>query len=352
MNENKIAGMRKAGAPMRLTGAGVLVYTIHDNEIFLLLGKERETPGWRQGSHKWSTFSGKVDTHETSLQAAAREFVEETCASVPLGNRQPPTDADAVKRELAARARLLEQETYYRGEYLVYHTYIVRVPYTSHEELFQKTRQSLLSLDLLFRKFYRLKKNIEDVPKFCYPGYRLSTCITTVNFHVRSDLCVDVYFVQENGRDAEYSAVTVAVEEHTAAALADAEKAWNAVVRCVMEHVAGTLLTHPAVRITWLQGRVVGAFVDKAFLEKCEIGWWKLEDIERARDDKDSAETESQFRRLFLYNVKHLAHEIRGSENMPGKRADASTTPFDYRHFTEEWEADAIPVQSQRDKST
>ena len=69
---------------MRFTGAGVLVYAIDEKDVYVLLGREKETPGWRQGSKKWSSFSGKIEINETPLQTAAREFREETCAAVNL----------------------------------------------------------------------------------------------------------------------------------------------------------------------------------------------------------------------------------------------------------------------------
>jgi 8-oxo-dGTP pyrophosphatase MutT (NUDIX family) len=51
-------------------GAGILPVGIHNNQIYLLLGKEH-------GSGSWSDFGGGRENGETLLETAIREGVEE-----------------------------------------------------------------------------------------------------------------------------------------------------------------------------------------------------------------------------------------------------------------------------------
>ncbi|MGI9554357.1 MAG: NUDIX hydrolase [Vampirovibrionia bacterium] len=51
-------------------GAGILPVAIHDNQVYLLLGKD-------VGTGSWSDFGGGRENNETHLETAIREGVEE-----------------------------------------------------------------------------------------------------------------------------------------------------------------------------------------------------------------------------------------------------------------------------------
>ena len=53
-----------------ITAGGILVYTIHNNEILLLLGKEKLTG--------YSAFSGFIEKNESVINGVDREFFEES----------------------------------------------------------------------------------------------------------------------------------------------------------------------------------------------------------------------------------------------------------------------------------
>ena len=86
----------------RPIGAGVLPYmhrkstTGGDPEVLLLLGQEEFRCDWNQGGC-WSGFEGRAHDGEDMYQTAAREFVEETMASVPINNS---TDIETVAQSL------------------------------------------------------------------------------------------------------------------------------------------------------------------------------------------------------------------------------------------------------------
>ncbi len=60
-----------------MVGAGVLPYAIHKGTVYLLLGQERNVSGW-EDRNKWADFGGGIEHGETVLDAAVREFQEET----------------------------------------------------------------------------------------------------------------------------------------------------------------------------------------------------------------------------------------------------------------------------------
>lgn len=295
---------------MRLTGAGVVAYAVQDGEVYVLLGRERETPGWRQGSHKWSAFSGKVEGHESALQGAAREFTEEACACVPVGNLQTPTRAEDVEAVLRLHARPVEQSMHSRGERLVYFTYLLRVDYMPYERTFARTREQLMQLDSVFRGFYRAKKLAEGVPRFFFPGFAVSSRITVVRFHVATETTVEL-LMHEEGSEGEPINTTYVVDAEIARVLRSLEAMWLDVLKFIRDRSGDEIFVHPAVNIVCAGSEVVNAYVNKAYLEKCEIGWWRLSDLLRCQNQRDGGgANESDFRRLFLDNVVVIARHI------------------------------------------
>lgn len=57
--------------------AGILIYCVHDNDIFLLLGRDSKYK-------TWSDFGGKNETidEKNERKTACREFFEETCGTL------------------------------------------------------------------------------------------------------------------------------------------------------------------------------------------------------------------------------------------------------------------------------
>jgi 8-oxo-dGTP pyrophosphatase MutT (NUDIX family) len=71
---------------MEQFAAGIIPYTIFNNEIYFLLGLEKS-------NNKWSGFVGKSEPGETPKQTAIREFNEETALifnNISLENAKEP----------------------------------------------------------------------------------------------------------------------------------------------------------------------------------------------------------------------------------------------------------------------
>ncbi|MBU1008293.1 NUDIX hydrolase [Candidatus Dependentiae bacterium] len=56
--------------------AGILPYTLRDNNVHFLLGQDKSRPG------QWTDFGGTIENGETPIQTAQREFIEETGAQI------------------------------------------------------------------------------------------------------------------------------------------------------------------------------------------------------------------------------------------------------------------------------
>lgn len=296
---------------MRLTGAGVLAYTVHRGEVLVLLGRERDTPGWRQGSKKWSGFSGKVEANEDAIQGAAREFAEEACACVPIGGIQLPARISDVAEMLRRHAWPIEKITLAKGEELVYCTYVVRVPHAPYEQIFAQTRTRLLELDLVFRNFYRIKKLASSAPHFFFPGFVLTSKITTVGLRVLNAAEVEVR-MHEEGRSEDLLCV-FACPVGLAASLRNVQHALDYLHFFVSGRAQDPIFSHPAVVLITSRSCVVNAHVNKAYLEKCELRWWKLSALTEAHA---CARGDTDFRKLFLENLTTVATCIAQAEGI------------------------------------
>jgi hypothetical protein len=181
------------------------------------------------------------------------------------------------------------------------------VDYWPYEVTFARTRARLLQLDAVFRKFYRAKKLADGVPKIFFPGFAVSPHITVVRFHV-TEAGVEL-LMHEKSFETVTLRSTYVVDSRIAGILAELEVLWQQVLDFIREQSGDSIFLHPAVNITWSGNEVVNAFVNKAYLEKCELGWWRLGDLLDHRRSQANA-SESEFRRLFLDNIAVIADHI------------------------------------------
>ncbi len=290
---------------MRVAGAGVLCYSEReDGAPVLLLGREKETLGWRQGSNKWSGFSGRVEPGEDACLGAAREFVEESLAAVPLeGSMRVPVDVEEAAACLRRGAPRVEFCQRPEGQQPSCHvSFVKRVPYADYARSFAAARDGVLECDRVFRAYHRAKKVAERLPRLLLPGYRISPSLTVVGGEEREG-GVELRIWDEGRRTMRRTWFGLARE---------AAREWAAVYqlwRVVVDFVAARrlpALEHPAVSLQRVQGELVGAYVNKCYLEKSEVRWWPLEELEGA-----VAARPLDFRRFFAENATALVAAVR-----------------------------------------
>jgi hypothetical protein len=317
---------------MRLIGAGVICYSRRDGEVQVLLGKEKETPGWWLGSNKWSGFSGRVYAAESTCTAAAREFCEESLCVVPLGPSEGCTDVVGKGEVEVALKKVVPIENVVQGrtETCKHVTFLVPVSFADYPGRFSRVRHTLLEIEDVFRQYNKLKKScMENVSRILLPGSAVSPLLTVRDVRILDERSVEVEVWCERDESKSFHIFTMppAVMTDLTALYAS----WRVIVRFVEERLPG--LAHPAVRIQKVRDTVTSAFVDKAYMEKSELRWWSAKELREAAENK--SKYKSTFRPYFLEFLHTLLYALERSgtavaqPSLPGKTACAAA-PLSY----------------------
>lgn len=273
----------------RLVGAGVLcVSRDSSGDVVLLLGKEKEVSNWKYGSSKWCCFSGRAEAGETAISTAAREFLEESCGMVRLhGASQLPSSWEeccAVLERSPSLQNFLKSFRRDAADGLQHVTFLCVVPFEEPlPRRFHYVRHALSTLDELCKTYQRCKKACEHLPRSFMPGVSLTDDVVTVML----EHCID-----EGPAGGETSvAVVQAVDARTdytfrwafqlsreaAREAKELSGAWIDILDFLQMHAC--LLRHPALNVIYRLGFVVSASVNRSFLEKTELAWFKLRDL-------------------------------------------------------------------------
>jgi len=288
---------------MRYTGAGVIPYTKRDDGIHILLGKENWNRDWPEGSHKWSGFSGRLESNEKPVQCAAREFFEETCACVPT-SRDCAVVFQNVVRCLQEHAHLLETRSAdpSTGDELVYSSYVLPVPDGPYGQIFAQTRLRLMEMERVLCNYYchmhRFRQRYGM--GFVFPGYRFGPHVAVCNLHVHASARELAISYCDDAGDL-FNQTLCLESSELLQSLKHIADAWHAILQYMEASDRIDIIDHPAVNVQRVGHSIVHVSVNKNFMEKCELDWWKLSDVLKE-------ESESQrFRRLFLDFVPQLA---------------------------------------------
>lgn len=123
--------------------AGILPYIKIDNDVYVLLGKDRR--------NKWSDFGGKSELrdNENKKYTAAREFFEETCGCI--------SNLFKTSNTLNTRfVKLLKGKSYTKKEYYMY--LVDARALMAPDEIMQLTTK--------FDKIYSYLRSVDVDPKF------------------------------------------------------------------------------------------------------------------------------------------------------------------------------------------
>ena len=289
-----------------LNGAGIICFSQipQTKEYAIILGRERMTPGWRQGSHKWSSFSGRLDNSEDAFSGASREFVEESMGIIPLDDTMDkPVSCKCVQTHLLKAS--------YEG--IVTHTceskeiplrkhlsFVCRIPYSPLiPSEFRTLRERLLVLDDIFKRYHRIRKTLCEVPRLFVPGFRLSPFVVVTDVRVAA-----TYIEVDTGSEtcAESTTTEYMCGESIKLETSRIAKAWNDVKAAVEEAAA-----HPAL-VTKRAGDVlIGAYVERSYMEKSEVKWWTIGELEKISRSKQT----DNFRRCFTDVLPSLIELIK-----------------------------------------
>lgn len=286
---------------MRLVGAGVICYArnLEENEFYLLLGKEKYTPGWRLGSNRWSGFSGKAEHAEKLFSIAAREFCEESLGAVPLLQTQPDKFENVTDVEAVLRKSSLQLENIVRGKCdLCKHiTFLTRVPFLNYPKRFAHDRRELLAMDAVFRAFHKCKKAyLESISKILLPGSSISSILSVRDVRILNSTEIEIELWCNTDSSKSYH-IFILPQDHMDC-FHDVCATWRTLVRYVHDNWKNPTLWHPAVTIQNVDGIITNAFINKAYLEKSELKWWSFSELRSIIDNKEKHQ--DCFRPYFL----------------------------------------------------
>ena len=293
------------------TGAGIVAFSFDDSgEPVVLMGREKVTPGWKQGSNKWGAFSGRSDQDEIIEETAAREFIEESIAVVPI-DETSPVPVSRVQVEQCLRdgdyVRKIEHISQTKDGTLRKHVlYLKWIPYGDHALTFNHFRNSLGRLDDILRRYNRLRNNV-TCPKICQVGYFMSATVVVVDVVHRDD-SFEIH-VDDNGIShfVHISGLTSQEDMDTKKLI----RCWRDIKNVIERGLSDDILEHPALSLKLSGGKLVGAKVHKPFLEKNQIGWWSMKSLQNAMATNDEA-----IRRPFHDVVPAIVDGILASSNL------------------------------------
>lgn len=150
---------------MKTTACGILPFSYHNKDIYVLVGKDQYNPN-KKSSEKYCSFGGKKEENETNEHCAAREAYEESIGL--LGST------------LELEEKLNEKHKDYIGciEHLHFKCYYINVPYVeelpkmyknvynfildidvSNSETLEKSELKWVKLNTLYDIIYKKKKS-------------------------------------------------------------------------------------------------------------------------------------------------------------------------------------------------
>lgn len=269
-------------------GSGVIPISF-DNEgkIQVLLGRERFVAHWK-GSCRWSGFEGSRKEGETLIRTAMREFSEETM------------DIVAPMEEI--QRRLLENDYYMRIVIKIlserkperYHsTHVVPVVWDAHiHNRFQALRSHIEYVESLAQEW--LYTRPDELAGICVGTIDVTNeCATVVR--KRIDRPPTPPWVVEHFDECDQTYVVVATFRGDRSLAIDA---WSTLRNRLERAIARS---HPCVTVTrdahW--GLIQGVEVCRDFLEKDQIRWWSVEQLQAILSGRGQTNVE-RFRPYFL----------------------------------------------------
>ena len=310
----------------RLVGAGILCFAWNplDHNWYVLLGRERYVPGWRQGSCRWADFGGGAHNDENAEETAAREFVEETCNVVPFFKWDKDDKSKSGRCMSSTDIIHALQENSYASKLVVFRKngkrkqvlFMKQINFDAGLPLkFEKVRSVL---DVIAKRSALVTQLQDRLPKrhpFLRNGmirktddeYEIVDDITGVHFDGK-DLKVDCTIEKPlHGviKDVQY----VLKMNRNDVGHAKDYVCWFDEFQQLLEAYKTLplqLKQHPAFHIQRWKHHIVKITVNPDFLEKDMIGWWRVNDLKKIVGLSYSVDRDQQKRKLQQFRPHFL----------------------------------------------
>lgn len=254
------------------TSAGVVPIAKNARgDLVLLLGRERFSTRWR-GSCKWSGFEGGRDEGESLDETCRREFMEETLGVV--GCVGPRIEGGGHWRRIVTR---VYDEADEHKVHRYHQTLVLPIAYD----------------DRIPSRFAERRESIDYI-EYCVRLWR-HTIPATISMHGdigdATDQSAEHITLQVDGVDGHAETVTV----HGACKVQEI-KEWFV----CRERLERSLIDHPSVTVARTpMGKIGDVIVHREHLEKDQVRWWTVSELERVLENFGSFHQE-RFRPYFL----------------------------------------------------
>jgi hypothetical protein len=183
---------------------------------------------------------------------------------------------------------------------------VCEIPYVDYAASFASTRQQLLRLEAIFRAYDRCLRTLEFAPQLLTPGHRVAPGIVVVDVELEGSVAVLRLW---DAPEEESITQRVCVDPTAIPELQPLLRVWQR-VRALVDATAPDVLRHPAVALEFAGGLLVGASVRSCFLEKTELRWWPLSQLEAVGRCAQRG-SETALRPFLAEQIAELARRIR-----------------------------------------
>lgn len=289
-------------------GAGVVPISTDEKGVtHLLLGRERWIPNWR-GSCRWSGFEGARKENEDVVTSACREFLEESMGVVRILDASHSDEpwyviAQSIRLRKFWRRVVLKIDSERRSER--YHcTYVVPVPWDPDVgDRFRSLRASIEIIDRLFQEWrYTRPRDIGELGEHIGP---VCTNADDNSITVYKLACTSPCILRPPWRSV------VNDSELVFATFTDPQQVqiitnWFQ----TRDRLERALISHACIRVVrdvrW--GHVQDVCVHSDFLEKDQIRWWSINDLDAVIAERGQLGPE-RFRPYFLPVLQTILSE-------------------------------------------
>lgn len=290
-----------------IAGGGILPVSIFNNQVKILLGKERYINHWR-GSLKWSGFEGGRKVSETINDTACREFIEESLSALELTNESENTipykeQIQKIINDKEYFMRIILCINHENGGHIDkrYHvTYVLEVPFQMEcIERFNNTRKKLIDLHYRLTQFQKIYEQLSEheYPIIMKNDVIHGNVVKAISKVRLQDDQITILYMDDDGEKQIHETCSEAQKE-----TAITYTKWWCAREQLHKDVAYFKYLKNSVHIKYdLLGLFEDATINDEYLEKQHIQWWDIADLKDVI--KNGGYTKNDFFRAYFLPV-------------------------------------------------
>jgi len=292
--------------------AGIIPYAIcpySNSNVYFLLGKEGNSPGWKPSTNKWCDFGGRSDFKEDKgsvEQTAAREFVEESLGVISF---HPPVFREEISKEYQQTNKVFEElqkksftkkiimTKQFDNKHVKFIYFLKQIPWKPElPHIFKEIRDQILKIKNLSKQYHDLCKKLPKESKFRVPGQSLEDDDVS---KVVVDMCLKKSKKELMGVSTIVKYTLLSTSFHDPLECKDSREFWDSPEFLVIKqiiHVFSELKTafqklpdslqkHDVFKVKYLSSSVnffIDIHVKDQYLEKQCMEWWSLPKLSNA----------------------------------------------------------------------